>query len=145
DLQLLATLGALCRRAGALFLAGARPQIAGCDTFLAEPGSWTARGTDGWGALRRQPFASSVALAAPRTLVRLPYGKSTDAIDSFAFEELGGTDDHESLLWGNSAFVLGRLLIRGFMANGWDSEPGDELELNELPALVRGSGDERRL
>lgn len=147
ELRLLATLGALCRRAGAIFLGGASPRLAGCDSFAAspDPGSWTPGGTDAWRALRGQPFASSVALAAPRTLVRLPYGKSTDAIDSFAFEECAEADGHESLLWGNSAFVLGRLLIRGFMTNGWDTEPGDELELDGLPALVQGRGDERKL
>jgi len=145
DLGLLATLGASCRRAGAMLVAGARPRLAGCDSFTSDPGSWTPGGSDAWRALRGQPFAGSVALVAPRTLVRLPYGKSTDAIDAFAFEELADADSHESLLWGNSAFVLGRLLVRGFMANGWDTEPGEELELADLPAFVRGSGDERRL
>jgi type VI secretion system protein ImpC len=145
DLNLLATLGALCRRAGALFVGGASPRLAGFESFGAspDPGSWAVAG-ESWNALRSQPFAGSVALMAPRTLVRLPYGKTTDAIDSFAFEELGA-NEHESLLWGNSAFVLGRLLVRGFMAKGWDTQPGDELELADLPALVRGTGDERRL
>ena len=61
------------------------------------------------------------------------------------FEELTGADEHEALLWGNAAFVLGRLLIRGFVSSGWDMEPGDELELDDLPALVRGRGDDRKL
>jgi type VI secretion system protein ImpC len=145
DLNLLATLGALCRRAGALFVGGASPRLAGVESFTAspDPGSW-AVAAESWNALRSQPFASSVALVAPRTLVRLPYGKTTDAIDSFAFEELGA-NEHESLLWGNSAFVLGRLMVRGFISNGWHSRPGDELELADLPALVRGTGDERKL
>ncbi len=147
ELRLLATLGALCRRAGAIFLGGASPRLAGCDSFATspDPDSWAPAGTDAWRSLRGQSFASSVALAAPRTLVRLPYGKSTDAIDSFAFEELADGHEHEALLWGNSAFVLGRLLIRGFMTNGWDTVPGDELEVDGLPALVRGHGDERKL
>jgi type VI secretion system protein ImpC len=132
DLNLLATLGALCRRAGAIFVGGASPQFADG----APPESWQA--------LRQQSFASSVALAAPRTLARLPYGKGFDAIDSFAFEELDGAT-HESFLWGNSAFTLGRLLIRGFIANGWDMEPGDELDLGDLPMVVRGQGDDRAM
>jgi type VI secretion system protein ImpC len=147
DLSLLATLGALCRRAGAIFVGGASPRLAGCESFATSPhaGSWTPDATDAWSEFRSQPFASSVALAAPRTLFRLPYGKTTDAIDSFAFEELAGENNHESLLWGNSAFVLGRLLVRGFVANGWDMQPDGVLELADLPALVRGTGDDRRL
>jgi predicted component of type VI protein secretion system len=132
DLYLLATLGALCRRAGALFVGGASPQLTGGAV------------SDAWDALRSQSFASSVALAAPRTLVRLPYGKAFDAIDSFAFEELDGAT-HESFLWGNSAVTLGRLLIRGFVARGWDMEPGDELDLADLPMVVRGEGDDRAM
>jgi type VI secretion system protein ImpC len=146
DLNLLAALGALCRRAGALFVGGASPRLVGLESFAGTPdaGSLAAVATESWNALRAQPFASSVALAAPRTIVRLPYGKTTDAIDSFSFEELTG-NEHESLLWGNSAFVLGRLWIRAFMTHGWEMQPGDEPELADLPALVRGSGDERRL
>lgn len=134
DVGLLATLGAMCRRAGAIFIGGA------------DRGSLTAGATPGpWQMLRGQPCASAVALAAPRTLARLPYGQRFDAIDSFAFEELGGAATHESFLWGNSAFTLGRLLIRGFVARGWDMEPGDELELPDLPAVVLGHGDERKM
>jgi type VI secretion system ImpC/EvpB family protein/type VI secretion system ImpB/VipA family protein len=148
DLRSLSLLGALCRRAGALLLAGADSSLAGCRSFGAHtaPATWELSAADAakWRALRGQPFASSVALALPRVLTRLPYGKGLEAIDAFAFEELDGAD-HESLPWGNAAFALGRLLIRGFMANGWDMEPGDELELAELPALVRGSGDDRKL
>jgi type VI secretion system protein ImpC len=132
DLELLATLGALCRRAGAIFVGGASPELTG------------GVASDAWQALRGQAFASSIALAAPRTLVRLPYGKAFDAIDSFAFEELEGAT-HESFLWGNSAFTLGRLLIRGFVANGWDMEPGDQLEIGDLPMVVRGQGDDRAM
>jgi type VI secretion system protein ImpC len=147
DIDLLTMLGATCRRAGALFIAGADPGLAGCDSFAVnpDPDSWTPARAGHWAALRSKPFASSVALAAPRNQLRLPYGKSTDAIDSFAFEELSADDGHESLLWGNSAFVLGRLMIRGFLASGWDADPADELELTGLPALTRGARDDRKL
>jgi len=148
DLRLLSMLGSLCRRAGAFLVSGGDPTIAGCKSLATspEPASWeiSAQDAEKWRVLRAQPHASSIALALPRVLARLPYGKAFDAIDSFAFEELTGPE-HEALLWGNSAFVLGRLLIRGFIARGWDMEPGDELELGELPALVRGSGDDRKL
>lgn len=149
DLRTLAMLGALCRRAGAMLVAGADCTLAGCRSFGANtpPAAWELSAADAgkWRALRGQPFASSVALALPRVLARLPYGKGFEAVDAFAFEELDGAAPHEALLWGNAAFALGRLLIRGFRSNGWDMEPGDEQELAELPALVRGRGDDRGL
>jgi type VI secretion system protein ImpC len=148
DLQVLSALGSSSRRAGAILIAGADSSLAGCESFAQPapaPRDASKAGADRWRALRAQPFASSVALAAPRTLARLPYGKAFDAIDSFAFEELDDAAAHESFLWGNSAFALGRLLIQGFVARGWDMEPGDELELAELPAVVRGRGDDRAL
>jgi type VI secretion system protein ImpC len=149
DLRALSMLGALGKRAGALLVAGATSRLAGCPSFAArsEPSSWEtdAAAAGQWRALRSLPFASSIALALPRVLARLPYGEQLDSIDSFAFEELTGADEHEALLWGNAAFVLGRLLIRGFLSNGWDMQPGDELELDDLPALVRGRGDDRKL
>lgn len=144
ELRLLATLGAACRRAGAIFVGGASSRLAGRESFATAAASSSAV-PEVWREMRAQPFASYVALVAPRTLARLPYGRSTDGIDAFAYEELAGTESHEALLWGNSAFVLGRLLLRGFMANGWNAQPGDELELSDLPALVRGVGDDRAL
>jgi type VI secretion system ImpC/EvpB family protein/type VI secretion system ImpB/VipA family protein len=148
DLRMLSMLGSLCRRAGAIFVAGADPVLAGCKSLAAnaEPASWETSTADSeaWQALRSQPFASSIALTLPRVLARLPYGKAFDEIDSFTFEELGA-EEHESLLWGNSAFALGRLLIRNFMSRGWEMEPGDELELGDLPAVVRRKGDERAM
>jgi len=146
-LRRLATLGALARRAGAVFVGGADPRLASRVSFAkgaAAPAA-DAPVAESWRDLRRQPFAAHVALAAPRTLVRLPYGKGTDPIDAFAFEELADDAPPESLLWGNGAFVLARLLVRAFLANGWDAEPGDELEIDGFPALVRGRGDDREL
>ncbi len=149
DLRALSMLGALAGRAGALLASGADSRLAGCRTVAEKPDAagWEldAAAAGQWRALRTLPFANSVALALPRVLMRLPYGRQFDPIDSFAFEELTGADEHEGLLWGNAAFVVGRLLIRGFLSNGWDMQPGDELELGDLPALVRGHGDDRKL
>jgi type VI secretion system protein ImpC len=149
DLRVLSVLGTLCRRAGAILVAGADPNVVGSPSFAASssPATWKTdpEAAARWSALRARPFASSVALAAPRVLARLPYGKAFEAIDSFAFEELDETAAHESFLWGNPAFALGRLLIHGFVARGWDMEPGDELDLADLPAIVRGAGDDRAL
>jgi predicted component of type VI protein secretion system len=42
----------------------------------------------------------------------------------------------DELLWGNAALALVLLLGRAFMARGWDMEPGDEREIDDLPAYT---------
>ncbi|MFC7539039.1 type VI secretion system contractile sheath domain-containing protein [Siccirubricoccus deserti] len=37
--------------------------------------------------MQAAPEAAYIGLAAPRFLLRMPYGKKSDPIDSFAFEE----------------------------------------------------------
>ena len=56
----------------------------------------------GWQALRRSEAAPWIGLAAPRVLLRLPYGKGSDPIEAFAFEEFVGAPVHEEFLWGNA-------------------------------------------
>ena len=69
-------------------------------------------------------------------LLRLPYGKQTDPIESFAFEEFVGPPVHEELLWGDGSLALALLLGRAFTARGWDMEPGDERDIDGLPAYT---------
>ncbi len=149
DLRILAVLGSLARRAGAGFVGAARPAVAGCTSFGdgSDPMTWSLSPevSETWRTLRKQPFCASVALAAPRTLARLPYGKSFDAIDSFAFEELDADSGHEALLWANPGFSLARLLVRSFLDDGWDMRAGSQLEIDDLPAVVRHHGDARAL
>ena len=123
---LLAALGLIAREAGAPLLAGAEWALA------ADPaGSFAA-----WQALRRSEVAPWIALAAPRILLRLPYGKATDPIDAFAFEEFVGEPVHEEFLWGHASLAMALLIGRAFTANGWEMEPGDEREIGGLPVYT---------
>ncbi len=56
-----------------------------------------------WEELRALPEAAWVALALPRLMLRLPYGRKTDPIESFPFEEIPGAAANEAYLWGNGA------------------------------------------
>jgi type VI secretion system protein ImpC len=76
-------------------------------------------------------------------LLRLPYGLKTEAVESFAFEEMPGGRDPEAYLWGNPALVCARLIAAAFAENGWDFSPGDVLELDDLPAHVYQEAGER--
>jgi type VI secretion system protein ImpC len=124
DVAMLAAFGAIARRAGAPLLAAA-----------ADPRG--AAGSDGaarWTQLRRSEQARWIGLATPGLLLRLPYGRKTDPIEAFAFEELDGPPAHDDYLWGNPAFGCALLLGRAFEQDRWDMAPGDELDIADLPA-----------
>ena len=139
DVTLLAYLGAIASLAGAPFLAGADASVLGCRSVAAtpDPADWQLGDDDAaqrWQALRASSQASWIGLALPRMLLRLPYGKRTDPVEQFEFDELAGAWNHESYLWGNPALACALLIGRSFMAHGWEMEPGDELEIGDLPA-----------
>jgi type VI secretion system protein ImpC len=105
DAQVLRRLAALGSSVGAPFLAEAqlpREQI-----------------DQAWSELRHSPEAPWLGLALPRFLLRLPYGKETDTIESFPFEEMP-TSEHGSYLWGNPAFFCAYLLGKSFLDQGWE-------------------------
>jgi len=49
---------------------------------------------------------SSLVLGFPDVLLRQPYGKRSDPIDAFDFDELGAAPAHNAFLWGNASIVL---------------------------------------
>ena len=149
DVGLLARLGAAASQAGGPFVAAAKPELVGCGSIAAtpDPRDWKPPAGDAaerWTALRESEVAPWIGLALPRMLLRLPYGKSTDPIGSFPFEELAPRR-HESYLWGSGALACALLIARSFAASGWDMEPGDELEVEDLPAHVHDDGGEKHL
>jgi type VI secretion system protein ImpC len=150
DVTLLAYVGAIASLAGAPFLAGADASVVGCRSVAAtpDPADWQLSHQDAverWQALRATSQASSIGLALPRVLLRLPYGSRTDRVERFEFEELAGSWDHERYLWGNPALACALLIGRAFMARGWEMDPGDELEIGDLPAHIVERDGERRL
>ena len=126
DIGLLAALGVIASQAGG-------PLLGGADRALTvEAGEALA----GWNALRTSEVAPWIALGAPRVLLRRPYGARSDPIEAFQFEEFVGAPVQDELLWGNPALALALLIGRAFMARGWDMEPGDEREIDDLPAYT---------
>jgi type VI secretion system protein ImpC len=135
DIGLLAALGLVASHAGGPLLAGADPALAGDDENTLA----------GWRALRRSEAAPWIGLATPRVLLRQPYGKASDPIQAFAFEEFAGLPVHEEFLWGNGALVPTLLIGRAFTSRGWDMEPGDEREVGDLPAYTFVRDGEREM
>jgi len=117
----------------------AHERLIGCSSLAMtpDPDDWQAplRGDllEVWNALRRRAETRYLGLALPRVLMRLPYGKGHDEIDSFPFEELDATRPHESYLWGNPAFACGHVIAQAFQSDGWDLSLSGMGEVNELP------------
>jgi type VI secretion system protein ImpC len=122
DIRLLGKLAAVCRLAGAPFLAES-----------AAPSQESADAEKGWGSLRATLDARWIGLAIPRFLARLPYGRETYEIESFPFEEVQGRPEHGAYLWANPAFACAYLLGRSFSEHGWNFRPGVLKQIDGLP------------
>ncbi|MEK7407462.1 MAG: type VI secretion system contractile sheath large subunit [Acidobacteriota bacterium] len=133
DVQLLGRLAKIAQAAEAPLLAEAGAQAA------------DAEGEQAWSALRASPEASYIGLALPRFLLRLPYGRETDPIEQFDFEEMAERPQHPWYLWGNPAFFCAYLLGRAFSLWAWSMRPGMIQEIDGLPAHVYQEEGEQKM
>lgn len=149
DTQLLAALGTIASQAGGPFLAAADVELLGCESLTRTPSAeqWQALDSETarrWQALRACSVAPWIGLALPRLLLRLPYGAHAEEIDSFQFEEIPlAPGEHEAYLWGSPAYACALLLAEAFQQRGWAMQPGDKLDIDDLPAFTY-AGDEGR-
>jgi type VI secretion system protein ImpC len=153
DAEFLGRVAKIAHAAHAPFLAAASPVLLGCESISSTPDAreWTfqpsSESASAWSALRGLPEANALGLALPRFLLRLPYGKETDPIESFSFEEMAEKEmpderTHDNYLWGNPAFVCALLLAQSFSESGWELRPGQRAELDRLPVhIYRHDGD----
>ena len=92
---------------------------------------------DAFAALRELPQSRRLGLLGPRFLLRHPYGKRSDPISSFAFEEFTMADGLGGMLWGHPALLMLTVLA------GQNGKPN----VNELPFhhFVDADGDSTAL
>jgi len=153
DVALLAAMGALAARTGGVLLAGASADLFGCSSpsELAAPERWQpaaiGSGADFWRELRASPLARHIGLVFPRILLRLPYGKKTDPIDSFAFQEVDDAvyGDPATRVWGSAALGAAILLGSAFEGSGWNMDRHQELDLDDLPSHTFEDSGQTRL
>lgn len=138
DLVFLGRMAAVARAAQAPWIAAADPRLAGCSSFSGTPDvdDWAKAGHGGWQALRELGGVNFVGLAAPRFLLRPPYGKDTEACERFAFEEVEDPEESAAYLWGNPALACAFLLGKAFEEDGWAMHPGAVRQIDRLPLYV---------
>lgn len=144
DLVLLTTLGAVAGSAGAPFLAHGDLSLCGCASLeqLDSPWDWQLPEDELgelWAEVRSHPASQWVGLATPRIVLRQPYGRDTDPIDAFGFEELTAKPEAERFLWGNPAIACAYILGRAH-ADELDFHGTGDLEVEDLPAVLHDDG-----
>ena len=91
--------------------------------------------TQAMDALRELPEASNLVLLAPRFMLRHPYGKKSDPINAFTFEEFSADEGLRGMLWGHPALLAASVLA---------APTGSTLSIGDLPFhyVVDGDGDQ---
>lgn len=125
DILWLRTMGKIGAAAHAPFLASASPRLFGCDS-MAEvnqlrdiEGIFDTPRYSAWNELRDSEEAVYIGLTMPHVLVRAPYDEEANPAEGIHFvEEIRG-DDPSEYLWGSSAMLLARNLVRSFETSGW--------------------------
>jgi len=143
----LARLGMIARAIGAPALVDAAPSFAG---LAAWPEAREARAVTGCesatlSALRHSPAAAWLCLAAPRVLLREPYGAEGEPVETFRFEELAAEARHEDFLWGSAGATCGLLLAQAFERSGWSLVPGQVRDLDGLPLHLQSVAGDREV
>jgi len=130
DAALLARLGTLVQEVDAAVVAGM--------SWAAFSAGFASREDErAWSALRNSTAATSIAVAVPGLLLRLPYGKDTDPVERFVFTEQSSPPVSGRYLWGSSAWGVAQLVAQSFAAaGGWDFAPGDESTMDDLPTHI---------
>jgi type VI secretion system protein ImpC len=124
DIKLLQYVAAVSAMSHAPFVAAAGPQFFGVDSFNELPNMKDLHSIfEGpqytkWQSFRESEDARYVALTVPRFLLRLPYGKDTQPVKAFNYEE-NVSATHNHYLWGNAAFAFATRLTDSFAKYRW--------------------------
>ena len=86
-----------------------------------------------WGALGEMPEAKYLGLASPRFMLRMPYGKKTEPLDRFDYEEFNVKEGMRSMLMANPAVLVAVLLAETKVRQGGEMSLGSIMSLNDMP------------
>jgi type VI secretion system protein ImpC len=134
--DLLGRVAQVAAAAGAPFVAGIGP-----DGLKAPMHEWHPLTKQAWEALRALPASAYLALATPRFLLRMPYGKRTDPIDAFAFEEFTREGGLSGMLWGHPALLAANLVAETWKRQGKAMKLGSIASVGDLPVYVYQDAD----
>ena len=152
DIEFLRLISQVAAASFAPFVGGIDPQFLGFNDWseLSKPRDLAAIVDSvefaGWRGFRESDESAFVALAMPRVLSRVPYGKLTNPVDEFDFEEVPRDAQGKALpvpsknfTWMNASYVLASKMTESFFNNGWcteirGAEGGGKIE--NLPTFI---------
>ncbi len=129
--DLLGRIAQIAAAAGAPFVSGIGP-----DPLATPMHEQNPLIQDAFGALFDLSAAAYLGLAAPRFLLRLPYGKKTDPIDAFTFEEFTRQEGLAGMLWGHPAVIPALLLAETNAQQGAKMRLGSVMGVGDIPYYV---------
>ncbi|MFT5083364.1 MAG: type VI secretion system protein ImpC [Lentisphaeria bacterium] len=159
DVSLLGKMSNVAAAGFCPFVSAASPQMFGFDSYteLSKPRDlekiFDSAEYIPWRSFRDSADSRFVTLTMPRTLARLPYGKSTKPVEAFSFEEANVDEGgqhleaaHDSYCWMNAAYSLGTTLTKAFSEYGWctsirGAEGGGKVSGLPSHAFISDDGD----
>lgn len=149
DVAALMRVSKIAAAANAPFISHVRPDILGSPSLAGntDPTRWRiSTDTESgklWALLRSVPESQYLGMVIPRFLSRLPYGRETEPLEKFQFEEFTETPpDHDRYLWSNGCFIAGLLIAKTFSEFGWDMDHRFIQDIEQLPMHMFESGGE---
>ena len=134
--DLLGRMAQVAGAAGAPFVAAIGP-----DAFRVPEHEWHPLVRSAWTSLRALPAACYLGLASPRFLLRMPYGKRTDPVDAFAFEEFTRQGGLSGMLWGSPVVLVAQLAAEAWLSGGRAMKLGSASVVGDLPVYVYRDAD----
>ena len=132
------------------FIAAASPEMFNFDSFTEMSGprdlSKLFDGTDTikWRSFRETEDSRYFVLTLPHVLMRLPYGKETNPIEGFNYEESVDGTDNSKFCWGSPAYSMAQNIATAFALYGWTAAirgvEGGGL-VSDLPAYTFKTSD----
>ncbi len=129
--DLLGRIAQVAASAGAPFVSGIAPDALATPVHDQHPLIRQA-----WSALHTLPASAYLGLATPRFLLRMPYGKKTEPIDAFAFEEFTRQSGLSGMLWGHQALIPALLLAESWAQQGAKMKLGSVMGVGDMPYYV---------
>jgi type VI secretion system protein ImpC len=125
DLKWLKVMAKIANASHAPFIGSVSPRFFGCDSIeeLASikdlEGLMSHPKYGAFSALRDSEEAAYLGLCLPSYVLRLPWHPVTNPCGNFNFVESTWGDDSQKYLWGNSAVLFAKNLVRSFQGSGW--------------------------
>jgi type VI secretion system protein ImpC len=125
DVEMLEKISNIAAAASAPFISAAGPSMFSMESFheLDRPrdlskifdNEYYVR----WKSFRQSTDSQYVGLVLPRILLRSPYGRDSQPIELFEYEENVDGRDSNRYLWGNAAYAFAGAVTKAFDRFGW--------------------------